>query len=1153
MGLPFYGKLFEGVASTGVDPNNPGLYETAPRTVNTACRLNQAPLGTWDVKNCEHSGSIEFCDLSQGIGTNTHHYLDTSNPLAVSSTAAAAGWVRYWDDVAKVPYLYNATQNKFISYDDAESIDIKVKYALAKQLGGVMIWELSQDARESDNSLLDAVDASLIEVPYDITLSFKKPDDSLISGVEVKLKDHNDVLLETLTSDSNGQVKFVDKDGYNAYNLSYTYSGYSFLPSSLSYEAQEFDSDKQVTITGSDQIYSIQGTVKENGQLLPNIDIVLKDADNKELKKVVAANGNFTLNSLIGNLDYTLVAEKDYYSFTSIDYTNLNSNQTNQELTATRNSYSISGNVTAANNALQGVTIRVSGNNETYTTTTDVDGNYTITNVPAGYNYTVTPSFNSVIFAPTEITFNSFNNNSTANFKENLGLIYGVIKQGATAVSGAKVSLVVPWADANHPYQNITKTTNSDGEYFYTKTELEGYITISTLKLETWENNQVTYYPTDLTNIAITANPQEYNFNSEPVNPVIEIKKPNQTTITVNYQDPVPLEALVELSYDDGVTTLSSVVFKVDDAPVSDSNTGDVYIGSWSPEDSDYGTTHTFKVIAESSNSESVEETVEFNLICQGANCPNIAPKITWVSPTNTTLNQKNGFQNIPIQVTVTDSDGSVSTVTISIAGATAANMSSGSDNAYSYNFTPTNYQEYSVVITATDNEGDTATYNTTLNIIDSQFVPLPSGNIILGYSHSWENASAPFLYFNDMLATKYNVIMYSFIETLGQNGYTPQLTINSNRYLTNGTFDPQLLKDDINSLREEGIPIIASIGGQNGHVELNTVAEKNEFVKGLKDIVDEYGFDGIDLDFEGGSMNFEAGALTDFSYTGISAFPKLKNVVDAFKEIKQHYGSSFILTCAPETFYVQVGQSTYSNTAGAFLPVIHNLRDELDLVMVQLYNTGSVNALDGQAYSQATPDFLTSMSDMLITGFDVASIGFHFDGLPASKIMFGIPSCPEAAPAGGYIQPSEAIKALDYMRLGTTFSGRNYTLQNGAHPDLRGVMTWSVNWDAAAACASEYEFSTSYYNYFNTNLSVNENFENEGVQIYPNPFENSLTIKSPHEITGIQLFDLNGKKLYHKLKLDNSVLNLSALESGLYILELKTKSNIVYKKLLKK
>ena len=234
-------------------------------------------------------------------------------------------------------------------------------------------------------------------------------------------------------------------------------------------------------------------------------------------------------------------------------------------------------------------------------------------------------------------------------------------------------------------------------------------------------------------------------------------------------------------------------------------------------------------------------------------------------------------------------------------------------------------------------------------------------------------------------------------------------------------------------------------------------------------------------------------------------------------------------------------------------MPVIHNLRSELDLVMVQLYNTGSITALDGQAYSQATPDFLSSMSDMLITGFNVASTGFNFSGLPASKIMVGIPSCSSAAPAGGYIVPAEAIKALDYLRFGTTFSGRNYDLRNGAHPGLRGVMTWSINWDAAANCASAYEFSTNYYNYFNSTAGIDEAVKEDLVQIYPNPFESSITIKSPFEIKEISIFDVKGKKLYHKFNPKNSNVDFNTLVNGFYILELKTNSKIFYKKILKK
>jgi chitinase len=74
-----------------------------------------------------------------------------------SSLLTAPGYVRYWDDVAKVPWLFNAEKKEWISYDDPESIRIKGEYIAAEQLGGAMFWELSGD----DGPLLDALRAGL--------------------------------------------------------------------------------------------------------------------------------------------------------------------------------------------------------------------------------------------------------------------------------------------------------------------------------------------------------------------------------------------------------------------------------------------------------------------------------------------------------------------------------------------------------------------------------------------------------------------------------------------------------------------------------------------------------------------------------------------------------------------------------------------------------------------------------------------------------------------------------------------------------------------------------------------------------------------------------------------------------------------------------
>lgn len=647
-------------------------------------------------------------------------------------------------------------------------------------------------------------------------------------------------------------------------------------------------------------------------------------------------------------------------------------------------------------------------------------------------------------------------------------LISGTVKNGTVPVSGAIVQLTLPWTNEAHPYKTILSTTDANGYYYFDNAELNGYTEYLSIVMNAWDNNSISYYPGYNVRSGLPAMPQTFNFNAQQQRVNLTITNPlNNSVIATAPSSSINLTSTANMLIEDG-TTITSLVYTVNGQNYTAANTtGGNYSYNWTPPSALFYRDVELSVLATASNGMTGTATVTFHLNCSGNGCPNQPPTVVWNLPSQTTINQASGFTPVNIEITVTDNDGSVSSVQINSNGS-YQNMVPAGNNRYTYSFTPAAYQDYPVTIKATDNLGTETLLNKTIKIVNTVFVPLPE-KVIAGYAHSWENSNAPFLYFNQMQGNKYNVVLYSFIETVGSDGYTPQLTLNTSRYLTGGVFNPQLLKDDIAVLRSQDIPVLVSIGGQNGHVALETTQQKNIFIAGVKSIIDEYKFDGLDLDFEGGSMNFGAGALTDFSYSGISAYPKLKNLVDAVREIKTFYGSGFHITAAPETFYVQTGYSTYSNTAGSFLPVINNIRDELDLLMVQLYNTGSVNGLNGTAYSQATPDFLVSMSDMLIKGFNVAGTGYHFAGLPASKIIVGLPSCPAAAPNGGYIVPTEAVKALNYLRFGTNYSGRGYTLQpGGPHPSLRGVMTWSINWDAAPGCASTYEFANAYDQYFN-------------------------------------------------------------------------------------
>ena len=64
------------------------------------------------------------------------------------------GFVRYWDNRAKAPSLWNSASRIFITYDDPQSIRIKSQYVKAHHLGGMMFWELGQDRSDE---LLDVI------------------------------------------------------------------------------------------------------------------------------------------------------------------------------------------------------------------------------------------------------------------------------------------------------------------------------------------------------------------------------------------------------------------------------------------------------------------------------------------------------------------------------------------------------------------------------------------------------------------------------------------------------------------------------------------------------------------------------------------------------------------------------------------------------------------------------------------------------------------------------------------------------------------------------------------------------------------------------------------------------------------------------------
>ncbi|MEC0246493.1 glycosyl hydrolase family 18 protein [Paenibacillus chitinolyticus] len=331
-----------------------------------------------------------------------------------------------------------------------------------------------------------------------------------------------------------------------------------------------------------------------------------------------------------------------------------------------------------------------------------------------------------------------------------------------------------------------------------------------------------------------------------------------------------------------------------------------------------------------------------------------------------------------------------------------------------------------------------------------------PSTKVLVGYWHNFDNGSG-FIRLRD-ISPKFDVINVSFAEpvggsTTGTIGFTPF-------NYTDADF-----KADVAYLQSQGKKVIISIGGANGQVQLTTAGARSNFVSSMKSIISKYGFDGLDIDFEGHSLYLNPGDA-DFKNP---TTPVITNLISAIRELHDSFGDKFMLTMAPETFFVQLGYSFYGGTcsgcdtrAGAYLPVIYGVRDILDWLQVQLYNSGPITGLDDQYHTMGVADFHVAMTDMLLTGFPIAkNPNSFFPALRPDQVVVGLPANGNAG--GGFTSVSEVQKALDYLMKGKAFG--SYTLRGSVQPGLRGLMTWSINWDKF----NNFEFSNSHRAYLDS------------------------------------------------------------------------------------
>lgn len=360
------------------------------------------------------------------------------------------------------------------------------------------------------------------------------------------------------------------------------------------------------------------------------------------------------------------------------------------------------------------------------------------------------------------------------------------------------------------------------------------------------------------------------------------------------------------------------------------------------------------------------------------------------------------------------------------------------------------------------------------------------AGKVITGYWQNWGNTSQtpPYIPLRN-INSKYNVVEVAF----ALNG-----TDNATMSFAPANGTQANFISDMQYLQAQGKKVLISVGGATGTVTLNTAAQKQAFISSMESILDTYNFDGFDLDLEGSTtLQMDNGDNNFMSPTTA----KVVNMIDAVKQIisyRQAKGKTCWLTMAPETYYVQTAyNSSYSPLVGAYLPLIYGLRSQLTFIHTQYYNTGTVKGLDNGIYAESTPDFIVSMTEMLLKGFPVAGTSLSFPALRPDQVAFGLPAVPAAA-GGGYLAPAGVKQALNYLMKAQSFGG-SYKLQNTAgYPGLRGIMTWSINWDTT----NGNEFANNYYDYF---FGTSTNTNTPPVVSITSPAANA-TFKAPASVT---------------------------------------------------
>lgn len=259
--------------------------------------------------------------------------------------------------------------------------------------------------------------------------------------------------------------------------------------------------------------------------------------------------------------------------------------------------------------------------------------------------------------------------------------------------------------------------------------------------------------------------------------------------------------------------------------------------------------------------------------------------------------------------------------------------------------------------------------------------------------------------------------------------------------FKTPGGLDKGAFKSDIAWLKGQGKKVMISLGGGGQHFTLADPKRVPNYVESVTKIVEDYGFDGIDIDFESPSLSIDPDD-TDFKHP---VTPSIVNLIGALRQMHDHFGPSFMISLVPEGTQIPSGFPSYGGQFGSYLAITYAIKDILSFIDVQDYNTPPLLGLDGEIYQPGTVDYHAAMTELLLHGFNVGGNPKQFfPPLPAKQVAVGFLT--------GDTNPTIVSQAMDYIITGKSSATTQYKLRKPTgYPGMIGAMFWTIDADRRA------------------------------------------------------------------------------------------------------